>query len=452
MRFSVVQNRRDKNGVPCTIDEYNQLTSDSIDSFTYDQNGRRTSKNNSQYTYDALGRLTTFNDGSQRIDYRYDPFGRRIERQDSDATVQYLYQFDTEIGAYENDSLREFRAIHGQFAPFAIELEGKVYSPIRNHRGDICVLLDNQRTPVSTYRYDAFGEFSSHGIDSPWLFSGQRYDDETHLYHFAKREYDPVQGRWLTPDPLGFVDGPNLYAYVGNNPLIYVDPFGLYGAPFFMGREQTRGEKLFISGLGNLLTLGLMGKYFGKDQFPSPQSTWEYLPYGAGTVMGIAGIACSAFKGIREAASLARAGKHLNETSKVVKLTQESKPLFQRFGPSLKNGRILEQRAVNINAKDALGTKLLQLESAQRSAAKTRLLPDGRVRYYRPERLAGSPGPTRGSSYVTEFDPKTGRVRGWNECYDHSGNVNRVHPKNLNGQELQETRILIPGTLSFHFG
>ncbi|NGX42847.1 MAG: tRNA nuclease WapA [Chlamydiae bacterium] len=226
--FDSLQNRRDKNGIPCDIDEYNQLTSDRIDSFTYDQNGRRTAKNNSQYTYDALGRLTTFNDDSQRIDYRYDPFGRRIERRDSDATVQYLYQFDTEIGAYENGSLREFRAIHGQFAPFAIELEGSVYSPIRNHRGDICVLLDGQRAPVSTYRYDAFGEFSSHGIvESPWLFSGQRYDGETHLYHFAKREYDPIQGRWLTPDPLGFADGPNLYAYVHNNPLIYVDPYGL---------------------------------------------------------------------------------------------------------------------------------------------------------------------------------------------------------------------------------
>lgn len=39
--------------------------------------------------------------------------------------------------------------------------------------------------------------------------------------------------------------------------------------------------------------------------------------------------------------------------------------------------------------------------------------------------------------FLTPFhNPMTGRVRGWNECYDHFGNINRVHPKNLNGQEL----------------
>ena len=37
---------------------------------------------------------------------------------------------------------------------------------------------------------------------------------------------------------------------------------------------------------------------------------------------------------------------------------------------------------------------------------------------------------------MTEYDPSTGQVRSWQECYDQEGNVNRVHPKNLNGQIL----------------
>jgi filamentous hemagglutinin len=58
------------------------------------------------------------------------------------------------------------------------------------------------------------------------------------------------------------------------------------------------------------------------------------------------------------------------------------------------------------------------------------------VRYYTPEKLSDIPGPTRGSSYVTEYDEKTNRIRQWTECYDHFGNVNRVRPKMINGREV----------------
>ena len=47
-----------------------------------------------------------------------------------------------------------------------------------------------------------------------------------------------------------------------------------------------------------------------------------------------------------------------------------------------------------------------------------------------------TPGPTRGGLHVTEHNPSTGQVRSWQECYDQEGNVNRVHPKSLNGQDL----------------
>jgi RHS repeat-associated protein len=107
-----------------------------------------------------------------------------------------------------------------------MELNGKPYAVIRNPRGDICQLL-NQQVPVSTYRYEAFGLSNHTGLELPWQFCGQRYSAETQLYHFEKREYDPAAGRWLTPDPLGFADGPNLFAYVHNDPLGFVDPYGL---------------------------------------------------------------------------------------------------------------------------------------------------------------------------------------------------------------------------------
>jgi len=92
--------------------------------------------------------------------------------------------------------------------------------------------------------------------------------------------------------------------------------------------------------------------------------------------------------------------------------------------------------AGNVNAGAALNKKLNALEDAQQTASRTLNLPDGRIRYYEAEKLARNPGQTRGASFVTEWDPKTGTVRQWMESYDQAGNVVRVHPKTLNGQDM----------------
>src|SRR5712691_1350661 len=47
------------------------------------------------------------------------------------------------------------------------------------------------------------------------------------IFHFLHRDYDPVFQRWLNRDPIGEAGGINLYGFVRNNPLRYVDPFGL---------------------------------------------------------------------------------------------------------------------------------------------------------------------------------------------------------------------------------
>lgn len=90
--------------------------------------------------------------------------------------------------------------------------------------------------------------------------------------------------------------------------------------------------------------------------------------------------------------------------------------------------------AQHTEAGSAVRRKLSALESAQSKAHITITLPDVRVRYYEAERPAKTSGPSRGSSYVTEYDPATGRVRSWNEFYDQEGNVNRVRPKMIDGE------------------
>ncbi|MCA8924963.1 MAG: RHS repeat-associated core domain-containing protein, partial [Planctomycetes bacterium] len=62
---------------------------------------------------------------------------------------------------------------------------------------------------------------------NPFRFTSRPQDPATGLYDLRARTYDPVLGRFLTPDPLSFAGGINLYVYVENDPTLRRDPLGL---------------------------------------------------------------------------------------------------------------------------------------------------------------------------------------------------------------------------------
>jgi len=64
-------------------------------------------------------------------------------------------------------------------------------------------------------------------VGNPHLFTAQRQDPATGLHHFKARYQHPALGRFLSPDPLGYVDGFNMHEYVGSMPTAYTDPLGL---------------------------------------------------------------------------------------------------------------------------------------------------------------------------------------------------------------------------------
>lgn len=231
-----IANRRARDDKPYTIDCKNRLLSDSQEEFTYDQNGNLLASKDSTYTYDALDRLIKVVSNNTVTTYQYDSFHRRIARSINGKAFEYfLYLDKREIGLYAPETgLKEFRVLGlGRGAELGatvlIELGNKTFCPLHDYRGNIVCLVDTLNQPQQTYRYTAFGEceVSDSRIENPWRFAGKRFDVETGFVYFSRRYYAPTTGRWVTPDPLGFADGPNLYAYVQNNPFSKFDLYGL---------------------------------------------------------------------------------------------------------------------------------------------------------------------------------------------------------------------------------
>ncbi len=78
--------------------------------------------------------------------------------------------------------------------------------------------------------YSSFGEATINVavVENSLRFPDQYYDSETGLHYNYQRYYDPETGRYITPDPIGLAGGINLFAYIQNDPVNWVDPWGLY--------------------------------------------------------------------------------------------------------------------------------------------------------------------------------------------------------------------------------
>ena len=130
---------------------------------------------------------------------------------------------------------------------------------------------------------------------------GQYYDQETGLHYNYFRYYDPATGRYLTADPIGQDAGPNLYSYVGNNPLFWIDPLGLdvqiCGAPAqilggLVDHQWIKTDTKEAGAQGPEDNAG--------DQFEAPYITDLFITDHSGDSQNREGASCEAVKSVDE--------------------------------------------------------------------------------------------------------------------------------------------------------
>ncbi|GLH39140.1 RHS repeat-associated core domain-containing protein [Pseudomonas moraviensis] len=188
-----------------------------------------------EYRYDCQHRLIGVSlPGGSTASYKYDAFGRRIEKTVDGHTIEFLWQGERLIAENGENRYRSYIYEPGSFRPLAM-LDGE--GPLRaapfyyqlDHLGTPQELTDYSGEIMWSAKYRAYGNLAAldvSEIDNPLRFQGQYFDAETGLHYNRHRYYNPGTGRFLTPDPIKLAGGLNSYQYVPN-PTGWVDPLGL---------------------------------------------------------------------------------------------------------------------------------------------------------------------------------------------------------------------------------
>jgi RHS repeat-associated protein len=228
-----------------TYDDTYQLTQAThpnmpTEQFGYDAVGNRTASgqptptlSTALYAYDFENRLTDVSYSDMVVHYKYDPFGRRIEKNVDGTITKYVYDGPNIVTQYDGDW-----NVQGKYLftldvddPLMLQQGDNVYYYHKDGLGSVVNLTDSSQTTVKGYTYKSFGDIYSEtgSVVQPFTYTGREYDPESGLYYYRARYYDPRAGRFLTRDPIGLAGGDvNLYRYTGNNPVNWIDPDGLF--------------------------------------------------------------------------------------------------------------------------------------------------------------------------------------------------------------------------------
>ncbi|UZP36578.1 hypothetical protein NXS19_004394 [Fusarium pseudograminearum] len=180
----------------------------------------------------------------ERTYYVYDHAGNRVRKvtetsakpgEEPRKQRDTLFFGGVELQTKSNGSRLWTTRVKGDGVVAVVEVNSNRETPLVRFQAGRDMEFDEQAQLISYEEYSPFGAvvYSAmyENIEAPRTYRFARYehDRETGLYHCGQRYYCPWLGRWTSPDPLGDVDGPNLFVYVNNDPVNSHDPSGTSG-------------------------------------------------------------------------------------------------------------------------------------------------------------------------------------------------------------------------------
>jgi RHS repeat-associated protein len=219
-----------------------QVQSDGNSRYSYDDHGRLIScikgdgtdyQSESHFRWNGLDQLVEARISDGEIwRYKYDPFGRRIEKSGNGRVINYIWDEDViihEIEVADKPLVTTWVFDVQSFRPLGKVNKKGCYSIVTDQRNIPLEMIDKYGNIVWAAEFFAWGtQAKSYSSESncPIRFHGQWFDVETGFHYNLFRYYDPSIGRYICQDPIGLHGGMDLYGYA-RNPIEYCDPYGL---------------------------------------------------------------------------------------------------------------------------------------------------------------------------------------------------------------------------------
>jgi len=224
-----------------TTNALNQYTALGAEVLLYDINGNLTTQGlSASYSYDSKNRLIGATKGTETMSATYDYQNRQVSRTMNNGVSYFIYDGWNLIGEYTANGSMWQKHIHGAATDEILaktDWAGTFYYH-SDGLGSTVALTNSSGNVIESYLYDVYGKptvlnasntvITASAFGNRFLFTGREWIRRIGIYDYRNRVYSPDLGRFLQTDPIRFDAGDlNIYRYVGNNAVNWVDPSGL---------------------------------------------------------------------------------------------------------------------------------------------------------------------------------------------------------------------------------
>ena len=201
----------------------------------HDRNGNMTmvtrsvSEGSLTLTWDAWNRLVQIDDATSTVaGYQYDGLNRRIVKTVSGSDTHFFYSTDWQVLQETSYQSTPFPSVDRSYIwgiryidDLVHQATGTRYYSLQDANWNVTSLCSPSANILERYQYSPYGVLqiltptwtsrATSQYNNPYSYTGRRFDQESNIYYYRNRFYNPALGRFINRDPIGYGDGMNLY-------------------------------------------------------------------------------------------------------------------------------------------------------------------------------------------------------------------------------------------------